>query len=533
MLGAEIIMTEPENRLFCRLDGLTPEVREQKRLELLRELDLIEAEKVAVFDEATQTAAQFLDVPISILSIMKPDCQLIKSAVGLSTLGLMNELAGSRQIPRRESFCGYVVDSHQVLAIPDTATHPIFARSLLVGYYGIRSYLGVPLLTGDGDCLGTLAVMDVIPRSFTAGEIKFLEMTARWSFSEFERNRLVKQQSRSSRNQWTKSSGFSISEADKDTTDNGSQNIPTQLSSLNSIKVKLVAQLTQELRTPLTSIMGMASVLNRKIYGPLTSKQKEYIEIIHESGQHLVSMIEEILSLGLGDAMTKKISLTPVDIEMLSQQAIQSLSELAKQHQKQLRLSIEPGNRIWFLDKEKVRQMLYYLVFSMIYSAVAGSEIRVHISRKSDGLSNPSGDGNSKLTDCLQIAVWISHPWLGEGLPQLYREITDLPVPLSLMVPPAADGLVSPLEYGELTTSDCLPSTNPILSDSSDSTAFPLSGEPDEKSGSPDSREHLGLLLSYHLAQQHGGKLSVQGLSESGYRYAIRIPKLEQAEERL
>lgn len=529
MLGAEIVMTEPENRLFCRLDGLTPEVREQKRLGVLGQLDLIEADKVAVFDEATQTAAQFLAVPISILSIMMPDCQIIKSAVGLSTLGLMNELSQSRQIPRRESFCSYVVDSHQVLAIPDTATHPIFARSLLVGYYGIRSYLGVPLLTRDGNCVGTLAVMDVVPRSFSAGEIKFLEMTARWSFSEFDCNRLVKQQSRISGNQWRKSEKVSISEPECNGTKNGSQDI--KLLSLNSIKVQLVAQLIQELRTPLTSIMGMASVLNRKIYGPLTGKQKEYIEIIHESGQDLVSMIEEIVSLGIGDATTKKLSLTPVDIDMISQQAIHSLSGLAKQHQKQIRLSVEPGNRIWFLDKDKVRQMLYYLVFSMIYSAVAGSEIRVHISRKRDELLNPSGDGNSRLTDFLQIAVWISHPWLGEGLPQLYREITELPVPLSLMVP-TTDGLSSPLEYGEFTSSDRLPS-NGMLSDSYDSTAFPLSGEPKEKSVPADSREHLGLLLSYHLAQQHGGKLSVQGLSESGYRYAIRIPKLELADERL
>lgn len=524
MLGAEIVMTQPENRLFCRLDGLTPEVREEKRQELLRELDLIEAEKVAVFDEATQTAAQFLDVPISLLSIMKPDCQLIKSAVGLSTLGLMNELAATRQIPRRESFCSYVVDSHQVLAIFDTATHPIFARSLLVGHYGIRSYLGVPLLTGDGDCLGTLAVMDMVPRSFTDREIKFLEMTARWSLSEFDRNHLVKQQKRSGGN-----SRVSMSEQGCDGTYNCSQ--PGQLSSLNSIKAKLIAQLTQELRTPLTSIMGMASVLSRKIYGPLTNKQKEYLDIIHESGQHLVAMIQEIISLGIGDTTTKKVSLTPVDIDMISQEAIQSLSELAKQHQKQIRLSIEPGNRIWFLDKDKVRFMLYYLVFSMIHCAVAGSEVRVHISRKSDWPSQGDGNEPSKLTDCLHIAVWIFHPWLGEGLPQLYRDLSELPGSSSLIDPLANYGLEFPLEYDQLATGNYLPSTNPLLSDVSDSTAVPLNMEAEETSLSSDSPERLGLLLSYYLARQHGGKLSVQGMSELGYRYVIRIPKLEQDQQ--
>jgi signal transduction histidine kinase len=52
-------------------------------------------------------------------------------------------------------------------------------------------------------------------------------------------------------------------------------NKPIDLST-NSIKVKLLNHLAQELLTPLTSVLGMASVLNQEIYGPLTSKQKEY-----------------------------------------------------------------------------------------------------------------------------------------------------------------------------------------------------------------------------------------------------------------
>ncbi|HBY79835.1 MAG TPA: histidine kinase [Cyanobacteria bacterium UBA11148] len=371
-------MAEPENRIFCRLDGLTPAAREQKRLAALRKLGLLDVETVAVFDEATQTAAGFLDVPICILSIITTDQQLIKSAVGLSRVGLMNELAQLRQLSRTEGFCSYVVDSHQALGISDTATNPVFASSTLVGYYGIRAYLGAPLLTADGQCVGTLAVMDVVPRSFTSKDREFLTITARWSLSEFERNRLLKPEYSPS-NQWfLNSSGVSSAEKmlESDPTDISwefSQNGSAELSSTNSIKLKLLTELTQELRRPLTSIMGMASVLNRQIYGSLTTKQKEYLEIIHHSGEHLVSLIEEIVSLGVLDKTSEKLNLTSVDIAMLCQQAMNSLSETAKQHQQQIRLSVEPGSRLWLLDKEKVRQMLYYLLFSLIHSAVAGA----------------------------------------------------------------------------------------------------------------------------------------------------------------
>ncbi|HBB31315.1 MAG TPA: histidine kinase [Cyanobacteria bacterium UBA8803] len=527
-------MAEPENRIFCRLDGLTPAAREEKRLTTLKELGLLDTEIIAVFDEATQTAAQFLDAPLCLLSILTSDRQLIKSAVGLSRVGLMNELAQSRELPRHEGFCTYVADTHQVLIIPDTATNPVFASSLWVGYYGIRSYLGAPLLTSDRQCLGTLAVMDLVPRSFAPKDVEFLTITARWALSEFERNYTLKRGYRSTIPWQPKS--FFISQSEKLAESNPTKSDPdistdlsTHLSSTNSIKLKLLTQLTEELRTPLTSIMGMASVLNRQIYGPLTNKQKEYLEIIHNRGQHLVWLIEEIVALGLLDETGEQLNLIPIDIEMLCQQAIKSLLETVQQNQPQIRLSVEPGNRIWFLDKEKVRQMLYYLLFSTINSAVAGSEVRIHVSRKSDPEMGTMG--------LLQIAVWLSHPWLGDGLPQLYGEIIESPLPSPSKLTTASKAVAPPLltskpKYGLFNSRVCQSPTPIILPNNSVAPALSVSVEPNQISRNSDSRENLGLLLSCHLAELHGGQISVQGLSESSYRYVIRLPQLEPPEEK-
>lgn len=494
-------MAELETRIGCPLNGLNSTAQDQKRLATLQELGLLEAGGIAVFQEATQTAVRFLESPIGWLAFLTPEQLLIQSALGLSRVGLMNPLAQSRQLPRQESFCTYVVESQQVLAIPDTAMNPVFAQSLLVGYYGIRAYLGVPLLTADGLCLGTLAVMDLVPRSFSPRDSDFLAMTARWCLSEYERNHTLR----------SHAPILPHPLHDSESTPHES-NVPQNLVShasipfslTHSIKLQLLTHLTQELRTPLTSIMGMASVLNRQIYGELTDKQKEYLEIIHQSGQHLVSLVEEIMALDVFDEINTPpyLNVSPVDIEMLCQRAIHSLIETAEQNQQQIRLTIEPGTRLWVLDKDKAQQMLYYVILSVIYSAEAGSEIRLHVSRK---------------IDTLNIAVWVSHPWLGEGIPTVYEELTDLCV--------TGRESQKHKQNGEGASPVAATVKTPMLSSVSMSKTLMVNGK--EMLLRTDSRESLGLFLSCHLAELHHGNLSVQGLSESGDRYIISLPKLD------
>jgi signal transduction histidine kinase len=495
-------MVSPENSLFLGLNGLTPQAREQQRLVALAESGLLQAENIPIFDEATQTAAHFLDAPICILGIMDKERQLFKSAVGLSRLGLMNQLAASRQLLRSESFCNHVVESQRVLAINDATTDPTYGKSLLVQHYGIRAYLGVPVLVASGQCLGTLAVMDRVARNFSSKDIEFLELMARWIMSEFERTRLQSS---------AETSGVMV-------------NLNTQVISqaeaseelgVNQIQVKLLGQITQELRTPLTSVLGMASVLGREIYGPLTKKQREYLEIIQNSGQYLLSLVNEILALGELNANEAKLNLSSVDIEMLCQQASNSLEEAANRRGQKVRVSVEPGNRIWQLDKDKVRQMLYHLVSSLLKTSDTGCVIRVHVSRKHEGLN---------------IAVWVSHPWLGDSLPHVESFLYQSSMKT---VPVSSESMPSVVEDQEGWSSYTI--------ESSQSTDFPeideqmMVGTPEvQTSANPldsESLENLGLLLSCHLAQMHGGNISIQGSPESGYRYVILLPQVKPIDE--
>lgn len=465
-------MVIPESKLFCRLDGLTPAARLQQRLMVLTQLGLLETEGVPVFEEATQTAAHLLEVPICLLSVIDYDRQWLKSAVGLSRLGLMNDLAMSRQIPNDDSFCINVVDSQQVLAIHDTYEHPAFANSRLTQQYGIRAYLGVPLMTSSGECIGTLAVMDLTPRTFSQRELELLILAARLSISEYERVSL------------TKAQGLAAKPAVA----------PESPLPANPLKFQLLSQLTQELRTPLTSVMGMASVLNREIYGPLTSKQKEYMDIIHTSGEYLLSLVKEILELSQLDDRSESLNLTSVDIEMLCQQAIGTLEPAANRREQQIRLTVEPGHRIWTLDKEKVRQILYHLTFSVIHASNTGSVIRLHVSNKGSGL---------------KLSIWTTHPCLGDGL--AYADLYDLYAPQSLS--PVFDHDYD--SYNEFA---------PNGATSALAVLEVADAMPERAIERP--RKNLGLLLSQFLAEMHGGQVLAQESNEAGQRYTITLPRL-------
>jgi hypothetical protein len=283
-------------------------------------------------------------------------------------------------------------------------------------------------------------------------------------------------------------------------------NKPIDLST-HSIKVKLLNYLAQELLTPLTSVVGMASVLKQEIYGPLTNKQKEYIDVIQDSSRSLRSLVEEILELAELDDSAFTLKRTAIDIETLCQQVVTNLSPAASKREQEINLSMGPGPRIWLVDKDKVQQMLHHLIFSIIQSAGAGSVIRVHVSRKEDGIN---------------LGVWVFHPWLGESLPhaKLYSDY--------LLKVGSDSGSPSNSETDSLALEPQLPTQGSqrltlafselaaLVAQNAEDTAPVLAGY--------GARERLGLLLCCQLVEIQGGQLSIQGAPESGYRYVLWLP---------
>lgn len=537
-------MIDPNHQLFCRLDGLTTQERDSQRLAALTQLGLLSPGAVPVFEEATQTATDYLDVPICILSFINRDYEWFKAAVGLSRLGLMNQLAASRRLSRGDSLCVYVVDSAHPMAIADIATEPTLSKSILYQHYGIRAYLGVPLFTFDGLCLGSLAVMDLVPRTFTPKEVRYLEITARWSMSEFDRDLLRRAPPRSDREGKTdkeetggktggKTGGELGGKTDREQSvianNRSSEKIPSAFTPKNPhqelttdrLKGAIQGKLTQELRTPLTSVMGMASVLLRGTYGLLTAKQKEYLDIMHHSSEQLVWLVNEILELDTIEESIKQLQLTAVDLEMICQQVSDRLEFLAQERGHKISLSVNQKNRIWRMDKLVVRQIMYFLGSNMIESTTEASRIRLHASEKKNALN---------------IAAWVEE--LDAGFPDEELDSDRQTESLENFDNTNDRELNAPLMSSEKgkqvdkSAESALKRYFKRSSFTSNGQSAKLdngtkSSEPEnvEKSPVSGAGESLKILLCRELVQIHGGQFSIQGNQDSGYQYIVSLDR--------
>jgi hypothetical protein len=455
----------------CRLLGPSSQERCRRRLELLHQLTLFDCDRIPAFDEVTQQVAGVLQVPICIVTIADQAQEYVKAAYGLSHLGLGNGLVRLRQIPLKDGLGTYVLDCEHPFWVEDTGENPVIAASQLVYSCGIGSYGAVPLTTSGGQCIGTLAVMDLQPRTFTSQEISYMTMASRWGMSEYERCRVLSQDSPS----LLPGSGG----------DDRSDHLRQRQSLIDAVRLHLIRELTQDLCSPLTAVLGMTSMLGQEIYGPLTQKQREYVDIVHNSSKNLMERVQDIVELGLFNPNPESLDFTPVDVAMLGQQVANTLTQLATQRNQTLSISTEPGERVWVLDRSIVKQILYHIVFSVMQLAGENSTIRVHASRKGQAL---------------HLAVWLSNPWLGDGLPQsvvrLCQAITQQPTIQEDLLPVASSSSVD------------WPGGTPQL---------PL--DPNEM-----SPELLGLLLSQQLAECHGGYVKLLGSLDAGYRYVVVLP---------
>ncbi|MEL7232875.1 MAG: GAF domain-containing protein [Chloroflexota bacterium] len=140
------------------------------RLEVLHKLSLIDSDEEPFFDRLTVIASRLLGSPISLVSMVGADHQFFKSSHGLPA-----ELQVARQNPLTYPLCQYVVTSGEPLIVTDATINPALKNNLGVTEFNVRSYLGMPLTTDDGERLGSFCVMDMKPREWSDDEIAVIK----------------------------------------------------------------------------------------------------------------------------------------------------------------------------------------------------------------------------------------------------------------------------------------------------------------------------------------------------------------------
>ncbi|MDP3070747.1 MAG: PAS domain S-box protein [Opitutaceae bacterium] len=129
------------------------------RLAALKRLQLLDSSVEARFDRLTKLAAQVLDAPVCLVSLVDDRRQFFKSAQGLG-----GPAGAARQTPLTHSFCQHVVTSGAPLVVHDATAHPLVCDNLAIRDLGVQAYLGAPIRSPDGFVLGSLCVIDTQPR---------------------------------------------------------------------------------------------------------------------------------------------------------------------------------------------------------------------------------------------------------------------------------------------------------------------------------------------------------------------------------
>ncbi len=167
-----------------------PALDETARLEALERYEILDTAPEREFDDITRLAARVCDAPMAQISLVDRDRQWFKARVGVS----------EAETPRDVSFCAHAILGSDVMVVPDAAADERFADNPLVaGETGIRFYAGAPLVTTEGQAIGTICVMDKRPRRLDPEQLEALRALARQVVAQMELRRRMLQESEASR----------------------------------------------------------------------------------------------------------------------------------------------------------------------------------------------------------------------------------------------------------------------------------------------------------------------------------------------
>src|SRR5262249_7634398 len=209
-------------------------------------------------------------------------------------------------------------------------------RDLLVRE-GMRSLLAVPLVR-EQRLFGGLVILRREPGAFTADVVGILQPFATQSVLAIQNASLFRELADKSR----------------------------QLEVASQHKSEFLANMSHELRTPLNAIIGFSEVLSERMFGELNEKQEEYLKDIHASGQHLLSLINDILDLSKIEAGRMELEVSDFHLPTALDSALTLVRERAGRRGIALHLAVDERLGQVRADERKIRQVVLNLLSNAI-----------------------------------------------------------------------------------------------------------------------------------------------------------------------
>jgi two-component system cell cycle sensor histidine kinase PleC len=161
----------------------------------------------------------------------------------------------------------------------------------------------------------------------------------------------------------------------------------------NQSKSQFLATMSHELRTPLNAVIGFSEILKDEIFGPIGSaRYKDYAASIHQSGAHLLGLINDILDISKFDAGKLELHEEPVDIGHCIAECVRLMEPQAQKAKVSLRTDLPDGALTLKADDRRLRQVLLNLLSNAVKFTPDGGQVTVSATRKDGRLTIACAD---------------------------------------------------------------------------------------------------------------------------------------------
>jgi GAF domain-containing protein/two-component sensor histidine kinase len=302
-------------------------------------------------------------------------------------------------IASAKSVMGAAYRAQRTICVDDIRADPELSESGTALSTGSRSVISVPVIV-EGQMIGAIALSRVTVKPFTEREIQLVETFADQAAIAIQNVRLFNEIKDKSR----------------------------QLEVASRHKSEFLANMSHELRTPLNAIIGFSEVLVQGLFGEVNEKQREYLNDVIGSGQHLLSLINDILDLSKIEAGRMELELSNFSFRNALESGVTIVRERAARHDIALNVDVSDELGQVEADERKVKQILYNLLTNAVKFTPDGGNVNVTVRRDKDDVRVNVQDNGIGIAEADQARIFEEFQQVGR---ERSREGTGLGLTLT------------------------------------------------------------------------------------------------------